>query len=603
VQQIARRGAAPRSAADAAIAFLICVVAAILLYRTSDPLGVRADSWSEAEVLISGMGYVRSGFVAFAALPQHQPGPPVDPYFLYANYPVLSNVLNGVLRGLGADGPGWFRLPAIAASLLAIWLWYRLVARVIDRPTAAAATLALASSFGFLAYADNIHQQAYPLAPQLGALLCLVIGVAPETRHRGRWLLGCSLCLLLVSLFTIELHLWLLIAIAGYVLLFGASVHRRWLLLLALPLGAGLALQWLQGQIGSPVPPEDRPSFTENLYRRSIGFDEAMDTPFDATGQPITVATYPRFILGRFAEFYLLPMWVVPLLLLPAYIGSGPPTWRPTRWPAELKLLAILLAAPLGWMCTMMQQTAVHPATMRQFLPFYALLLGVLWTQCVRGTVDARHHWLWRGALALAVVATLVPHCQATWSNLRMHSDHAYIHPLILEPGWPESEDLGRLRGMADDGVILTNHNRAPLIRYWSGRPTYLAPNYLATMGGSESNWLLLTLRYLRELYPTQPPRILYLYQIDREVPDYLETAMTDPLLRLLTTGDRAPIRSRQALQDAGRALDGRVPAACPILAGGTDWRLFDMTPIMPILSPSVDQLPAPTLKDMPPPR
>jgi len=499
----------PAAPANLVVIGLILAVAVTLVSRLADPLGVRTDSWSEAQVIISGIGYSVSGFFAYAGLPQHQIGPPVDPYFLYANYPVLSNFLYGILLQIGAEQHGLYRLPAIMASLLAVWLWYRLVARVVDRPTAVAATVALASSFEFLTYADNIHQQAYPLAPQLGALLCLVIGVASETVHRSAWLLGSAVCLLLVSLLTLELYLWLMIAMFGYVLLFGSAVRWRWLLLLALPLCVGLGIQWFQNWAGLPTRVEERPGIVDSLYRRSIGFAAALDTPLDANRQRLSLTTYPAFMLSRFRELYLLPVWVVPVLMLFSYVGAGPPTWSPKGWPAQFKLLAILLVAGLGWMGTMMQQTAVHPATMRQLLPFYALLLGVTWTQAIRAGLDARRNLVWRCVLSLVALATLVPHFKATWSNIRMHLDHAYIHPTLMEPGWEESADLAPLHELPEHSVLLTNHGRVPLIRYWSRRPTYLAPRIKVSVAGSaERSWLddaELSARSVRRQVATAP--------------------------------------------------------------------------------------------------
>lgn len=92
----------------------------------------------------------------------------------------------------GAEAHGAYRLPAIACSLIALWIWFTLVCLIGDRTTASFATLALASSFGFLAYADNIHAQAYPLPLQLAALLCCARAAAVEGAARRKWLLGAA---------------------------------------------------------------------------------------------------------------------------------------------------------------------------------------------------------------------------------------------------------------------------------------------------------------------------------------------------------------------------------------------------------------------------
>jgi hypothetical protein len=590
--------------AAAIVGGVIVSVAVILLLRMGDPLGVRPDSWSEAEVIASGWGYAASGFLAYAGLPQHQIGPPVDPYYLYANYPVLSNVLYGVLHLFGADVHGLYRLPVIFASLAALWLWYQLVARVVDRATGVAAVIALATSAGFLSYADNIHQQAYPMAPQFGALLCLVIALAPETKRQRPWVVGCALCLLLVGLLTVELHAWLIIAAVGYVVLFRPRVRWQWLPLLVLPLLAGVALQWLQGRVGSPVPPEDRPSFTENLYRRSIGFAEAVDTPHGAGGRQLTLATYPGYMIDRFSEFYRVPIWVVPLLILIGFVGTVPARAPPMHWPAQVKLLLILFAAALGWMCTMMQQTSVHPATMRQLLPFWALLLAVVWTQAIRVAFDARVFAVWRVLVPLVAVGLMVPQAASLWSSLRMHWDPRYRDPIIMDAGWSESVELGPLHGLPADSVILTNHNRLPLIRYWSRRPTYLASDSIPPGIPIRRTWFDLSVNYLRGLYHDQLPHLVFLYRVLRPTPENIAATLArDPLLRVLTTGSFDPLLTPDAQRRAVQAFRGDIPAACPVLVRSGNWRVFDMTPILPDLAHRISGEPIPKLKEMPAPR
>jgi Dolichyl-phosphate-mannose-protein mannosyltransferase len=594
----------PAWVSAAIVGGVITFVAVVLLARIGDPLGVRPDSWSEAEVIVSGWGYAASGFLAFAGLPQHQIGPPVDPYYLYANYPVLSNVLYGGLHLLGADAFGLYRLPVILTSLTALWLWYRLVARVIDRPTGMAAVVGLASSAGFLSYADNIHQQAYPLAPQFGALLCFVIALAPETKRQRPWLIGCALSLLLVGLLTVELHAWLVIAAAGYVVLFRARVPWRWLPVLLASLLIGVVLQSVQGRIGSPVPPEDRPGFTENLYRRSIGFAEAVDTPRDATGKRLTLVTYPGYMVERFTEFYRVPAWAVPLLVLIGFVGTAPARASPVRWPPQVKLLLILLAAALGWMGIMMQQTAVHPATMRQLLPFWALLLAVVWTQGVRVAFDARVMVLWRVLVPAVALVLVLPQAASLWSSLRMHWDPRYRDPIIMDAGWSESAELGPLGGLPRDSVILTNHNRLPLIRYWSRRPTYLASTGVPPGIPVKRSWFDLSVSYLRGLYQERLPHLVYLYRVLRPTPQNVAMMLArDPLLRALTTGSFDPLPSADAQRRAVQAFRGEVPATCPVLMRSGNWRVFDMAPIMPELVRRFGSAPIPTLREMPAPR
>lgn len=582
---------------------VIELVAVILLLRLGDPIGVRPDSWSEAEVIVSGWGYASSGWLAFAGLPQHQVGPPVDPYYLYANYPVASNLLYGVLHRLGADAHGLYRIPAVGASLLALGIWYLLIARLIDRAVAAAAVVALASTAGFLSYADNIHQQAYPLAPQLGALFCLVRALATTGTRQRRWLGACAVCLLLVGLITVELHAWLVIAGLGYVVLFRPPSVRWHHLALIAPLLVGALLQSAQVHLGSPVPPDARPSLAASLYRRSLGFAVAGDTPIDASGQRLGLATYPGYMARQLQEFYRVPLWSIPLLLFAAFAGTV--TWRgpPARWPAALKLLLVFLAAALGWMSTMMQQTAVHPATMRQLLPFWALLVAVVWVHAARRVGDPHAPWRWRVLLPALAFGLAIVQTQSLAASVRMHFERSYRDPLVMDAGWFEPDDFAPLRTLPRDSVILTNHNRLPLIRYWSQRPVYLAANWVPAATAVQRTWLDLSVSYVRELYAPAAPHLVFLYRV---VPPTAEAVASlfdrDPLLRALLTGSFDTPPTAAAHARAVAVFQGTSAPACPILVRGSNWRVFDLTPIQPKLLRRFSAS-APPLRDMPPPR
>jgi hypothetical protein len=152
--------------------------------------------------------------------------------------------------------------------------------------------------------------------------------------------------------------------------------------------------------------------------------------------------------------------------------------------------------------------------------------------------------------------------------------------------------------------VILTNHHRLPLIRYWSRRPTYLASFGLPRGAAGRRTWFDLSVSHLRGLYPQGWPHLVFLYRVLGPRPERVAAMLDrDPVLRLLTTGRFAPLTSDEAKQRAVRAFTGDGPAACPVLVRGRNWRVFDLAPIMPELRRYFGSRPIPKLKDMPPPR
>jgi hypothetical protein len=241
----------------------------------------------------------------------------------------------------------------------------------------------------------------------------------------------------------------------------------------------------------------------------------------------------------------------------------------------------------------MMQQTAVHLASLRQLLPFYALLLGVIWTQSLRVAFSDRGSVV-RPSVILAIgLSTAIPHVRALLSQRQQEA-----------AGRDEGRELAVLSSLPARSIVLTNHNRVPLIRCWSRRPTYLAPNAAGGGAARGRSWLELNLNYLRTLYPGGMPQLLYLYQLSPITPETVQRALaTDAFLRILTTGQDEPLTSPEAQRRAVAAFIGDGPSACPILLRGRDWRCFDMTPIARPLLASFQDYPLPTLKDLPAPR
>lgn len=590
---MARTGAKPQQRdgrvdlLDVAMIMVIVAVAGFLLWRIDHPIGARPDSWSEAQVIISGWGYAQSGFWSHAGLPQYQVGPPVDPYFLYTSYPALSNLLYGALHVAGADVHGAHRLPAILCSLIALWVWFRLILLIGDRTTASFATIALASSFGFLAYADNIHTQAYPLPLQLAALLCCARATTVEGAAGRKWLLGAGACAFVVALITVELHLWLPIACAGIGLPLRRGLSLRAAAVVAFAITLGLAVQWSQSRFGSPVPAEERLSLSESIYRRSIGFEAAVDTPRDAAGARLTIGTYPFFVAQRFGGFYRIPIGMLALLAILAVAAARARSGQ--RWPPSCILLLPLLVAGLAWFATMMQQSAVHPAALRQLLPFYALVLGILWNETLHAW-SAKGRWtLLKTVLVLAALLSAGLHAWKTWDDVRDHSG-------------PLKSGLEGLEQLPRDAVVLTNDHLTPFVRYWSRRPTYWTPNGLPMIG--ERSYLDLTFHYLRQLYDGRVPRLVYVYRFVGENPaDAAAKGLEgDPLLRLLVTGHTKPFATNAEREHALRTLLGAAETHCPRLLAGGSWIAFEMGPVIAPIMQLYQSGTVPTVRELPPP-
>jgi len=252
----------------------------------------------------------------------------------------------------------------------------------------------------------------------------------------------------------------------------------------------------------------------------------------------------------------------------------------------------------------MMQQTAVHPATLRQLLPFWSLLCAVVWVESVRA-LRGRHVAIGPAiGLLLGVLGLFVPQVLGTVASLRIHWDAGYRDPLLRDEGWAASAEFGSLRQLPEGSVILTNQTRLPFIRYWSRRPAYQAANAVSPDIREGRNDLELIVNHLRDLYTEQMPHLLYLYEVPASAPQAVaETLTRDPLLRGLTMGRFVAFDSSETHGRAVRAFLGDGPSACPILARGSTWRVFDMAPIQAELVRQMRGFGIPMLKDLPTPR
>jgi len=204
----------------------------------------------------------------------------------------------------------------------------------------------------------------------------------------------------------------------------------------------------------------------------------------------------------------------------------------------------------------------VHPATLRQLLPFYALLCAL----CGRAPLGPYATGRTRGASRRMVGVALCCYAPTAWPRggpCRLHRDSDFEHPLIQEPGWREC-DLG---GCGPPRVVYPDqHNRLPLIRFWSQRPTTSRSNR-AVSGHRGHARICLAVNHLRGLYADRLPAscISTASRDRRQQP--LTQRLADPVLRGLTTGSFEPLaRSKTG---TGSAAFNAAVALC----GAGEWR------------------------------
>lgn len=586
----------------------ICLLLVLLLsllivfrQRADHPLGVRTDSWTEANIYVSARNVGLNGWAKYRGAAPHQVDRPPfveDPFYRYAHYPLWTYYINWILYDLGARSLAAWRWPPMLLSLLSLLLWYLLLCRFVSRWVALLATAVLGTSYGFVDFADNVHH-GYSNVLVAGMMLCFVAGVAARGRRR-RLLMGGSWALLFINAFVSwEWYFWSQVFYWGYALLLGVPFKKRWLLVFAVAPVLSFGIQSYQRSLA--LGPQTGASFGDDLLRRTIHLEETADTPPD-----VTLANYPLLVAKRFQAYY--GIGFVPVCALAVawgvLFGGLRRSLRNLR--PVLSLVVVLLACSVSWWCIMLQHTAVHPHVMRHAQLFCSLVLGLSIAAGVVYALRSDSALWWRAAGAIVAVLLLWTHGARSYQNFKLHSDPQYRHPNGWDAGWSESRDFADLgRRLPGDAILLTNNNRLPLLRFWTNQPVYVAtflryPYDRRRVVPGSRVFVELAPNHLKELYGDHPPRMLYLYFF-RSAPNVAYAS--DPILWQLVDGTWTERPTAAGTANFARVIRGQGSTKYPIVARGPNWMAFDAAQFFDNLPPVLRRLPPPTRAEFGPPR
>ncbi|MHC4676394.1 MAG: hypothetical protein ACYTBZ_28220, partial [Planctomycetota bacterium] len=406
---------------------------------------------------------------------------------------------------------------------------------------------------------------------------------------------------------TWEYHFWMVLFIALYALLFKSPVRRGYLTLLALPLFLALAMQvaqsrlaWADANIAATEESQLRNSFLDDFYRRTLSFNNP-DTPAG-----FTLSAYPMILMGRYYKFYGLPVLVILGLLAMMLMYDRRIHWRIRQWPDQERLLIVLLVAGTGWWLVMLQHTAIHPHVMRHGLAGYALLMALVWVRCWKTTWSSDYHYITRTAAAVLMLVLCYPQIEGLTYNLRMHYQKNFCYNRDRHSmGTFEAEQMLKLKEAIPRGsVILTNHNRRPLMRFWTEKPVYCSKISPNTPKNKPS---IFTLRFnhLRDIYNDNLPPLYYVYRLRKS--NFKTIMFTEPIFQFLLLGNNKG--GQEALKKTNLILREIANkrrsdnSFCPIVAIINNIIVFDMKPAIPVLRQSFDHFGFPTQEEFGPAR
>lgn len=346
------------------VTLVAVVVAVIFLLRAGRPLVFSGDAVSDANALIAGKNFREHGFVRLSFLPVIEPGPLSDPARYYLHYPPAPDLLNGLMRVIGANELRIFRMLPAACSLLAIVVWYLAFRHYASAPTAALAAAVAGLSYPTFWLGDSVHHYGYG---ELVRALVLYLGIRvanPSGGRRWPFLAALAGALFVQPLISFDYVLWSLFVLV----LVGATAFRpglrvRTAVLLLMP-AAGFALHLAQNAWAIGAWAALRDMWGALLFRSYAIIDLQRLFQLDR---------WANAVFARVDRFYGLgPATVLALGLLGVAASR-----RREEDRAAARLIAILVGAAFTWFIFFPQHTIAHTYTVRHYHPAIALALAL----------------------------------------------------------------------------------------------------------------------------------------------------------------------------------------------------------------------------------
>lgn len=422
------------------LGLIVAVVAGGFLVATiAQPLRMNwGDPWTDCNALVTGRFFSTYGFVKTAFTPIIDIEPLTPDSLRYTHYPPLPDLMNGLQQDLHGEADiAFFRAPAIALSLLALYLFFRYVQRVWGTAVAHVAVAFFAGNFLWVQYADTINHIPLYSATGYGALLCAARWTS-ERRTRDLVLVGVLTFACFLSSYDFVFFLPIMIGVTPLLLRERWwTAHTRWLVAVLVAGAAAavivknLLVVWAVGW----------PQFSRDLV---FQFHERATTQYDADYK----TAFARIALFRLWRVFT-PLFFGVLTLQVASVGAKLARRR-TAAPWSASPLPVLLAGmPFILVFSQLFCEQFHPTLL--LLPYYAISVGLLFVRL----------WERREALARAgAVALLV--LGLGWQVKAVAS---------FEKTFLPRDDVARVRALLDDphSFVLSNGvTVAPFLYYWN---------------------------------------------------------------------------------------------------------------------------------------
>ena len=195
---------------------IVCIAIVAMLYlpmaaaRLHFPDLDHGDEYQDGIIMISGINFVRFGFIKTCFLPLFDLQQD-SPHDLYTHYPPLPFIMNGVFRGLfHTDSLVLFRLISLCLSFAGILFWFFFVRRISDSSRLAfLCTLLYMTNTYFIYGMDSLSEFMYADFFLAAILFVFAMAAHAPAQRRGRWHAALWLLMFVESYITFEYAVYL----------------------------------------------------------------------------------------------------------------------------------------------------------------------------------------------------------------------------------------------------------------------------------------------------------------------------------------------------------------------------------------------------------
>jgi len=457
-------------------AALLALLGLYLLWLAQGPVTMaRGDVFGDAYVMMAAEHFQENGFLRCRLLPIIQPGELTVPPFYYTHQPPLPYIVAGVARALGMRAVSSFRVIPIVLTVASLAFFYAAVETLLGPPLALLSLFYFATTPALLYWADALDSYSYDEFFRLAAIFFWIKTLSSDARTRRRFFVLTWLAAFAEALCSFAYILFIQVFIFAGAFLFRASVNKRYLLLFLLAPALAFGLHFAQNVIALG-PTDAFNDFHDAFLLRTL--------ERGTTDSYLNLGDYPLRLWNRVEHWFMNPVQALGFCVLAVLVltrcVSADLAQRFTR------LLLLFVVAASCWWIVFPGHSWIHHITIRQFLPFFALLVGgvALGTiRLLRRDVPAGLRILAAALLGLLLVWQVYRVRNYTIAQRNGVDLAAAVAPIAAE--------------LPDNAVVFTNFGNHPTLAWLLDRPVFRAAD-APTMRSR-----------LSELYPSSPIVVL----------------------------------------------------------------------------------------------